>query len=176
MSRPAGVRPPFRSPLLILVVFLACLVVGRGLLLVSYWSDFDELSAWGLVSGFLWGLRFDLSITLTFIGLPLLMMAVPASSAQAPAWQQSWGWLCWGVLVLFVLTIGGEKSEERTEGDEERKYHLWERRYGSFQRSFTLPRTVKADDIRAHFDHGILRVMLPKVPEAKGRKIEIQKQ
>ena len=74
-----------------------------------------------------------------------------------------------------VLTIGGEKSEERTEGDEERKYHLWERRYGSFQRSFTLPRTVKADDIRAHFDHGILKILLPKVPEAKGRKIEIEK-
>lgn len=28
-----------------------------------------------------------------------------------------------------VLTISGEKSEERTEGDEERRYHLWERRY-----------------------------------------------
>jgi len=74
-----------------------------------------------------------------------------------------------------VLTIGGEKSEDRTEGDEERRYHLWERRYGSFQRSFTLPRTVKADDIRAHFDHGILKIHLPKVPEAKGRKIEIEK-
>jgi HSP20 family protein len=74
-----------------------------------------------------------------------------------------------------VLTIGGEKTEERTEGDEERRYHLWERRYGSFQRSFTLPRTVSADGIRAHFDHGILKIHLPKVPEAKGRKIEIEK-
>jgi len=74
-----------------------------------------------------------------------------------------------------VLTISGEKTEERTEGDEERRYHVWERKYGSFQRSFTLPRTVKADEIRAHYDKGILEVHLPKVAEAKGRKIAIEK-
>ena len=73
-----------------------------------------------------------------------------------------------------VLTISGEKAEERTEGEEERRYHLWERRYGSFQRSFTLPRTVKADEIRAVFENGVLEVHLPKVPEAKGRKIAIE--
>jgi HSP20 family protein len=73
-----------------------------------------------------------------------------------------------------VLCISGEKTEERTEGDEERRYHLWERRYGSFQRSFTLPRTVKAEDIQARFEHGILRISMPKVPEAKGRRITIQ--
>ena len=73
-----------------------------------------------------------------------------------------------------VLTISGEKSESRTEGDEERRYHLWERTYGSFQRSFTLPRSVKADEIRATFDNGILEVHLPKLPEAKGRKIAVE--
>ena len=73
-----------------------------------------------------------------------------------------------------VLTISGEKAEERTEGDEERRYHLWERRYGAFQRSFTLPRTVKAEDIRANFDKGVLRIHMPKVAEAKTRKIAIQ--
>lgn len=74
-----------------------------------------------------------------------------------------------------VLTISGEKTEQRTEGDEERRYHLWERRYGSFQRSFTLPRTVKADEIRATYDNGVLRVHLPKVAEAKGRKIAVER-
>lgn len=72
-----------------------------------------------------------------------------------------------------VLSISGEKAEERTEGEEDRRYHLWERRYGSFQRSFTLPRTVMADDISATFDSGVLTVRLPKAPEAKGRRIEI---
>ena len=74
-----------------------------------------------------------------------------------------------------VLTISGEKVEERTEGEEERRYHVWERSYGSFRRSFTLPRSVKADDITARFENGILTVHLPKVSEAKGRRIEIAK-
>jgi HSP20 family protein len=72
-----------------------------------------------------------------------------------------------------VLTISGEKSEERIEGDEERRYHLWERRYGQFQRSFTLPRTVKGEEIRASFDKGVLRIHMPKVAEAKTRRIAI---
>ncbi len=74
-----------------------------------------------------------------------------------------------------VLTISGEKVEQKTEGDDDRRYHVWERQYGSFKRGFTLPRTVKGDDIRAHFENGVLMITLPKVPEAQGRKIEIGK-
>lgn len=74
-----------------------------------------------------------------------------------------------------VLTISGEKNEVREEGDEERRYHVYERHFGSFNRSFTLPRTVDPNDIRATFDNGILTVKMPKVAEAKGRKIEISK-
>jgi HSP20 family protein len=72
-----------------------------------------------------------------------------------------------------VLTISGEKTEERTEGEEDRSYHLWERTYGSFRRSFTLPRAVSTAEATAEFENGILEVRLPKAPEAKGRKIEI---
>lgn len=71
-----------------------------------------------------------------------------------------------------VLTIRGQRQEERTEG-EERRYHLWERRYGSFQRSFTLPRTVNGKQISAEYENGLLRVRMPKAPEARGRRIEI---
>ena len=74
-----------------------------------------------------------------------------------------------------VLTIAGQKNEVREEEDEERKYHVYERNFGSFTRSFTLPRTVDGANIVATFDNGILTVKLPKVAEAKGRKIEIQK-
>jgi len=74
-----------------------------------------------------------------------------------------------------VLSISGEKTEERTEGDEERSYHLWERSYGSFRRSFALPRTVVGAEATARFDKGVLEIRLPKAPEAKGRKIEISK-
>ena len=72
-----------------------------------------------------------------------------------------------------VLSIGGEKAEERTEEDEERRFHVWERSYGSFKRSFTLPRAVSGADVTATFERGVLEVRLPKAAEAKGRKIEI---
>ena len=80
-----------------------------------------------------------------------------------------------------ILTIRGEKRETYTaggeaegeEGDAEHNYHVSERRYGSFHRSFTLPRSVQPDAIEAEFDSGILTVRLPKAPEAKSRTIEI---
>lgn len=71
-----------------------------------------------------------------------------------------------------ILTIRGERTEERTEG-EEKKYHLWERHYGSFQRSFTLPRTVRSDEISADYENGLLRIRMPKAAEAQTRRIEI---
>ena len=71
-----------------------------------------------------------------------------------------------------VLTIRGEKTHEREEHEGER-FHVWERQYGSFLRSFTLPRTVRGDEVNASFENGILTVTMPKTPEAKGRKITI---
>ena len=73
-----------------------------------------------------------------------------------------------------ILTIRGEKREEREEADDERSYHVWERRYGSFQRAFTLPKSVAVDEVKADFDNGILTVRMPKAAEAKSRTIEIK--
>ncbi len=73
-----------------------------------------------------------------------------------------------------ILTIRGEKREEREEGDEKRSFHVWERRYGSFQRAFTLPKSVTTDKIKANFDNGILTVRMPKAAKAKSRTIEIK--
>ena len=72
-----------------------------------------------------------------------------------------------------VLSLQGEKKEEKEEGDE-RRYHLWERKYGSFKRTFTLPRTVKTAEITAQVRDGVLFVRMPKAPEAKSRKISIK--
>ena len=71
-----------------------------------------------------------------------------------------------------VLTIRGEKREERTEG-EGGKYHLAERRYGTFARSFVLPRDVDADSIEAAFEHGVLTVRIPKSERAQRRRINV---
>jgi HSP20 family protein len=73
-----------------------------------------------------------------------------------------------------VLTIRGEKSEEKKE--ERKDYHLSERSYGSFQRSFRLPDNVDADKIEAHFAKGLLNVTLPKTAADAGneKKIDIK--
>ena len=73
-----------------------------------------------------------------------------------------------------VLSIRGEKKEEREE--KAKNYHLSERRYGSFQRTFQLPAGIDAEKIVASFQKGVLTVTLPKTPEAqkKEKKIAIQ--
>lgn len=70
-----------------------------------------------------------------------------------------------------VLTIKGEVKEE-TESKEAR-WHLRERRYGSFARSVQLPTSINSDAIQASYEAGILTLHLPKVEEAKPRKINI---
>ena len=74
-----------------------------------------------------------------------------------------------------VLTISGEKFEEKKEGDN-RRYHLVERNFGSFERSFTFPEFIEFEKITAEFNDGILMIHLPKTEDSrkpKGRKIEI---
>jgi HSP20 family protein len=74
-----------------------------------------------------------------------------------------------------VLTVSGEKHEEKREGTEDSEHYLFERRYGSFRRSFTLPNTVDVDKISAEFENGVLKVAMPKSEKAKakGKKIEV---
>jgi len=71
-----------------------------------------------------------------------------------------------------VLTIHGTKQqveEERTE-----RVHRYERTYGAFERSFTLPATVDPRGIKATYDHGVLTLTLPKVEQAKPRQIPVE--
>ncbi len=65
----------------------------------------------------------------------------------------------------------GTEGEDRSQG---RRVHLRERRWGSFARSFTLPRTIRTEEISASFDRGVLTVHMPKAEEARSRKIEIR--
>ena len=74
-----------------------------------------------------------------------------------------------------VLSLGGEKKEEHKEGVDGSNRHVVERRYGSFQRAFTLPRGVDAARVSAKFDDGVLTVELPKAEAAKPRTIKISK-
>lgn len=71
-----------------------------------------------------------------------------------------------------TITLKGERKFEKK--DEGENYHRVERSYGSFTRSFTLPRNVIGDQANAEFTNGVLRVSLPKREEEKARKIEVK--
>src|SRR5688572_15846434 len=69
-----------------------------------------------------------------------------------------------------LLTVTGERQFERRD---DRSYHRIERAYGSFTRTFTLPRTVEAASINASYRNGVLEVEIPKKEESKPRQIQI---
>jgi HSP20 family protein len=72
-----------------------------------------------------------------------------------------------------LLTLRGETSSSRDEKD--KQYHLTERSYGRFERSFRLPETIDREKISANFENGLLTVTLPKSARAqqKAKRIEI---
>lgn len=73
-----------------------------------------------------------------------------------------------------VLTIQGERRQEKVEKDE--KTHRTERFYGSFSRSFTLPDNADAEHVRAETRDGVLSVHVPKLAAARARTVEIKVQ
>jgi HSP20 family protein len=70
-----------------------------------------------------------------------------------------------------LLTIQGERPLTQDSADEQ--VHVMERRYGLFRRSITLPLHVQADAIEASTEDGVLQVVVPKVEEAKPKRIEV---
>jgi HSP20 family protein len=75
-----------------------------------------------------------------------------------------------------MLTIKGEKKQEREEGEKGKGYYMMERSYGSFFRRIPLPTEVQEDKVEARFKNGVLMVSLPKSPEAtaKVKRIEVK--
>ena len=70
-----------------------------------------------------------------------------------------------------TVTIAGKTADERTA--EEGSYVLQEIRRGNFSRSVTLPTGLEADKASATFEHGILRLEIPKAEQVKPRQIKI---
>jgi HSP20 family protein len=75
-----------------------------------------------------------------------------------------------------MLTISGEKKEEREEGKKEGNYYLSERRYGTFRRSVAVPEGIDKNKVDAAFSKGVLTVTLQKTPDAreKVKKIKVK--
>lgn len=75
-----------------------------------------------------------------------------------------------------MLTIRGEKKEEREEGEKEGRYYLSERRYGSFERSLRIPAGADQDKANARFSNGVLTITFPKTAKAlkKPKKVKVK--
>ncbi|HYH06624.1 MAG TPA: Hsp20/alpha crystallin family protein [Thermoanaerobaculia bacterium] len=69
-----------------------------------------------------------------------------------------------------LLTVSGERQFERKDDS---NYHRIERAYGSFTRSFTLPRSVDASQIMANYRNGVLEIEIPKKEESRPKQISI---
>ena len=63
-----------------------------------------------------------------------------------------------------TLTVSTEMEDEKRE--EGKKYTRKEFYYGSFSRSFTLPKVIELDKIKADYENGVLKIVLPKKEEA----------
>jgi HSP20 family protein len=72
-----------------------------------------------------------------------------------------------------VLSVTGSRQAE--ERKEEESYALYERQFGSFTRSFSLPDTADGERIDAKLDNGVLTLTIGKKAEAKPRKIALKK-
>src|SRR5438552_16346889 len=71
-----------------------------------------------------------------------------------------------------TLTISGERKAEK--GEKGRRFHRVERYFGQFERSFTIPDDAEANDVRAEFKDGVLRMHLAKSEKARPKQIEVK--
>lgn len=72
-----------------------------------------------------------------------------------------------------TLSLNGERKFEKETKEE--NYHRIERSYGSFYRSFTIPRQIDQEKIKAEHDNGVLRITMPKKPESKPKSVKVLK-
>jgi HSP20 family protein len=70
------------------------------------------------------------------------------------------------------LSVSGKREAEKEEKTD--TYYTYERNYGSFSRTFTLPEDVNSEQARADLKDGVLTLVLPKKPEAQAKKIAVK--
>ncbi|MEM9293283.1 MAG: Hsp20/alpha crystallin family protein [Acidobacteriota bacterium] len=110
-------------------------------------------------SGRAWRPAVDIKETADFVSLAVELPGLTKEDVEVSIENQT-------------LTLSGERKFEKDVKEE--SYHRVERSYGRFSRSFTLPRDVRSEEIEARFQNGLLEITLPKVEEAKARRIDIQ--
>jgi hypothetical protein len=92
-----------RRPALILVALVVLFVAARAALLLIYPDHFRTLSPGQILTAFIRGLTFDLSIILHATLPPLVLMILPFGWARSATWQGVCGWLCYATFVVFAF-------------------------------------------------------------------------
>lgn len=73
-----------------------------------------------------------------------------------------------------LLVMRGTKQSEQEHTQD--RYHMAERRFGTFYREIALPTSADPDNVEAQFNHGVLTVKVGKRAEARGRRIPVRSQ
>ncbi len=72
----------------------------------------------------------------------------------------------------YVLTISGKRKHPESQDGEH--FHRIERAYGTFDRSFSLPRSLDTENIQAQQRNGVLVISIPRQKESSGDKIDVE--
>lgn len=96
---------PYGRVSILLLLFLLPATLVRLALYFGYHDDFSGLTAAQVLASLLVGLRFDFSMAVLVIGVPLLLMLLPFRWSHHVFWQRLWGWYVYLALVIFVFML-----------------------------------------------------------------------
>lgn len=96
---------PYGRIAILLLLFLLPATLIRLALYLGYHGDFSGLSAMQVLAALLVGLRFDFSMAVLTIGIPLLLMLLPFRWSHHVFWQLLWGWLIYLTLLIFICMM-----------------------------------------------------------------------
>ena len=96
---------PYKRILFLLGVFILPATLIRLALYVAYREDFQSLGLMQIFASLAVGLRFDVSMAIMLVGIPLLMMLLPFRWSHQRYWQSLWGWLIYIAWAAFILLM-----------------------------------------------------------------------
>lgn len=96
---------PYARIALLLLLFLLPATLARLALYLSYHQDFSDLTAIQVIAAFFVGLRFDFSLAVLVIGVPLLLMLLPFRWSHHRYWQRLWSGIIYLALLVFIFMM-----------------------------------------------------------------------
>ena len=89
----------------ILIAIIVIFALMRGVLLLANAEYFSSLSLSEILLAFAHGIRFDLSIMVALLALPILLLFLPVTFFSSRVWTQITAWFCFLILLLAILAL-----------------------------------------------------------------------